>query len=591
MTGTDPRTLLLTDPQRVVAQLTAGLSGSAPARKAAVQQGYVLALAHARLNHFEQASAAACQALARASDLKWPETAPPEPRAFRPDVALPLLLKTLDRLARADLVAFATGGTLLGLAREGRLLSSDKDLDIAAPMAYLSQVEASLTQQGWRPNWIPLRLSNFRSFIHPETGITLDLVGSEYDAAHDRILGGWWPEGQPRASGRLLQFTPFRLERKRQGELSFWLVPEPDTLLSELFGPYWRLPDREAISLFETPALVAHNAFSHCLGYLRLLEAWLAGNQARFARLTQVLRRLDPDDPGLRHLPDVPPPLLDPIPSAQRRVQAGLQLAVDHFRQNRIDSALAIARQAVQLAATLPLPATQPKPVPPVDTEQGWALLQTTLVQLAAEGIQAFAFGGALLGWVREGSLLPNDKDLDLVVPWPQFGPACERLLAAGWQAAAIPVNADNFRCFVHPTSQITLDLIGYDFQTDAVYGGWWPTGLPREAGRLLRFAPFELQQQQGPQGTYWAIAEPESVLEQFYGPDWRTPDGGFDSTLESPALTDYTDYCRCWGLLRLLEAWTQGNEGRFHRYLKVLARRDPADPLPQWFEDQNACA
>ncbi|MEO5343709.1 MAG: LicD family protein [Gammaproteobacteria bacterium SHHR-1] len=503
---------------------------------------------------------------------------------------MPLLLKTLDYLARQGFVAFATGGTLLGLVREGRLLATDKDLDIATPMAQFAQVAQSLLQRGWQPNPIPLQLSNFRSFIDPVSGITFDLVGSEYDAERKRVLGGWWPEGLPREHGRLLQFTPFRLERKTQGKLNIWVIPEPDTLLSELFGPHWRLPDPDAISQFETPALVAHNAFSHCLGYLRLLEAWLAGKQARFARLTQVLQQLDPDDPGLRQLPEIPAAMLDATPTAQRRVRAGLQLAVDQFRQNRIDTALAIVRQAVQLATTLPLPATRSVPIPPVDIEQGWALLQTTLVQMAAQGIQSFAFGGALLGWVREGRLLPNDKDLDIVVPWPQFTPACEQLLASGWQAASIPVNAANFRCFVHPDSQITLDLFGYDFQADAVYGGWWPTGLPRETGRLLRFAPFQLQQQQGPQGAYWAIANPERALAQLYGPDWREPDSGFDTTLESPALEHFTDYCRCWGLLRLLEAWTQGHNDRFCRRLRVLQRRDPNEPLLTLFTEQNPC-
>ncbi|WP_328986117.1 LicD family protein [Thiorhodovibrio winogradskyi] len=574
----------------MVAQFTASLTQPGVPPRQSVQQGYLLALAHARLSQFDQASIQACQALRLASRLDWPEPARTTSPVFRSDLALPLLLKTLNDLARQGYVAFATGGTLLGLVREGRLLPTDKDLDIATPLAQFAQVAQSLIEQGWQPNEVPLKLINFRSFIDPAAGITLDLVGGEYDAERNKVLGGWWPEGVPRTAGRVLQFTPYRLERKTQGRLNFWVIPEPDTLLSELFGPYWRLPDPDAVNLFETSALVEHNGFSHCLGYLRLLEAWLTGRQTRFARLTQALRRLDPDDPGLRNLPQTPL-ARDPVLSAQRRVQAGLQLAVDQFRENRIDSALAIARQAVQRATTLPLPATESAPIPPVDTEQGWALLQTTLVQLAAQGIQAFAFGGALLGWVREGGLLPNDKDLDIVVPWPQFDPACQQLLASGWQAASIPVNTVNFRCFVHPASQITLDLFGYDFQPEVIIGGWWPTGLPREAGRLLRFTPFELHQQQGPQGAYWAIAHPETALEQLYGPHWREPDSGFDTTLESPALEHFTGYCRCWGLLRLLEAWIQGHSGRFCRRLRIVQRRAPDEPVLDQFAEDNPCA
>lgn len=78
----------------------------------------------------------------------------------------------------------------------------------------------------------------------------------------------------------------------------------------------------------------------------------------------------------------------------------------------------------------------------------------------------------------------------------------------------------------------------------------------------------------------HWAIESPAPVLAELYGIGWQTPDPGFDATLETPALLAYNDYTRCRGLLRLLEAWTQGKPDLCRRRLRVLARLDPTEPL-----------
>ncbi|MEA3642684.1 MAG: hypothetical protein VBE63_22485, partial [Lamprobacter sp.] len=232
----------------------------------------------------------------------------------------------------------------------------------------------------------------------------------------------------------------------------------------------------------------------------------------------------------------------------------------------------------------------------PFDGELGLRLLRQTLVSLASQNIVAFASGGVLLGLVRNGRLLPHDKDLDIVVPMAFFPAALNALQHLGWRPAWTAVNADNFRCLVQgataPGPGMTLDLFGYAFDPERqrILGGWWPTGRAPEQGRLLQFSPFELALVDHPHGRHWDLPQPESLLVELYGPDWRTPDSEFDTTLETPALVAYNDYTRAWGRLKLLEAWVQGRPARFARTLRVLGRLDPADPVLALFSSRTPC-
>lgn len=253
-------------------------------------------------------------------------------------------------------------------------------------------------------------------------------------------------------------------------------------------------------------------------------------------------------------------------------------------------------RRAIAYTVHLPVmaePATEKKV--PFDTVAALDLLDLTLASLAAKGCQVFVFGGALLGLVRDGSLLPFDKDLDIVAPQADFQKVCQHLVAEGWLPSHVPVRADNFRCFMHAKTGITLDVFAYAFEPadgtlkegrvkegrakeGRVTGGWWPTGLPREQGRILEFSAFELSLVPGEYGPLWQIREPRTVLAQLYGPMWQTPDPLFDATIESPALCDWTLYTRVWAYMRWLEAWTHGRQDKVRRITAVLQRRDPQD-------------
>ncbi len=277
--------------------------------------------------------------------------------------------------------------------------------------------------------------------------------------------------------------------------------------------------------------------------------------------------------------------------SPLHRIRLELCYGLALFSGSQITASLAVLRTALHRAAQQPMPRPSDQPPITIDTKAGLALLRQTLAGLAAQGLTAFATAGALLGLVRNNQLLPNDKDLDVVVPVQHLQAAVDAMPAWGWKPAWTVVKAVNFRSFVHSEHAITLDLFGYEFDAvnACVWGGWWPVGLPREQGRLLKFKPIELVLNNHPWGTHWDVHHPESLLAELYGPHWRTPNAEFDSTVETPALLAYNDYTRTWGALRLFEAWIQGQANLVARRLHTLARLDGTDPVVHAFASPHA--
>jgi hypothetical protein len=280
-------------------------------------------------------------------------------------------------------------------------------------------------------------------------------------------------------------------------------------------------------------------------------------------------------------------------PTPLERVRLGLCLGLAWMRRNRVLESLAVTESALRLAATLPWPPATAAPATAFDAIAAARQLEEVLVALCQAGVHAVAAGGTLLGLVRAGRLLDHDKDVDVIVPIEEFERACAFVVNQGWQPAWIPIDARNFRAFVHRQSGLTMDILGYaiDHDRQRLVGGWWPPQQSASDGRVLEFSPFSLVRRASASGPLWAIAHPERFLAECYGPDWRTPDPDYEPLLGTPALVGFNAYTRALSYLRLLEAWSGGRRERVRRLLVAIGQRAPEDPVLRVFSLRDAQA
>src|SRR5690606_29758848 len=154
------------------------------------------------------------------------------------------------------------------------------------------------------------------------------------------------------------------------------------------------------------------------------------------------------------------------------------------------------------------------------------------LAQLADAGVHAFATSGTLLGLVREGHLLPFDKDLDIGLPFAEMRAAIDVLLRSGWQHARAPKGMVN-PVMLHDGQGLSLDLCGFVAEpgSGVALGGFWLKDAPDDWQRITQYPVMQLRQQRCPSGqSVWAVTDPDAWLASLYGPDWHIPDPDFDT-------------------------------------------------------------
>ncbi len=250
-------------------------------------------------------------------------------------------------------------------------------------------------------------------------------------------------------------------------------------------------------------------------------------------------------------------------------------------KQGKLPESIAQLRAALTLMLAHPetLPATRRKE--DFNRPEIERLLWTTLSQLALAGVHAFAAFGTLLGIVREGGLLPFDKDLDLGLPYSELERATACLLANGWREVAHPFTA-NPRSFYHLKQLITIDMTGFvvDPSSGATYEGIWIGGIPWEWNRFTRWPKLSLVKATSPHGNpIWALQDPEAWLASIYG-DWRTPDPYFDSIVAAKNLCGFSLMTQCYVLGRTYERWEKGDLIKALATVRHGLRHLPQDPL-----------
>ena len=173
-------------------------------------------------------------------------------------------------------------------------------------------------------------------------------------------------------------------------------------------------------------------------------------------------------------------------------------------------------------------------------TVEGASLaLQDLARTLNRSGHKIFLVSGTLLGYRREGKLLDHDKDIDVgVMGWTEQFEIFDSL----WRSNLFHLTAKYLKgidtyymSVVHVTTKITIDIFLYKKMGDKIV-----TGLDFLFGHRQTFAftPFALKQVNFLGVDLYVPDNVDLNLEENFG-NWRVPDAGYISHLESPSTMD----------------------------------------------------
>lgn len=254
--------------------------------------------------------------------------------------------------------------------------------------------------------------------------------------------------------------------------------------------------------------------------------------------------------------------------AAARAIACAPQAHKSHFLLANAERALgnleACVTGARQALSLLRGEVGQPPPGAPIRArtmmpmEPARQVLREVRDRLTAAHLPFFLCAGTLLGIVRDGDLLPNDKDMDLGLPWHVNRARVLAALASDGAFVHVPAAADestdNERLnltLVHRETKIAVDLFFFRPDGDHVEAGFHQ----RPAPILSRMRRFDIGMLEW-RGASWPVPAPAAqYLADLYGDEWRVPDPDFDTVLSSRCQTPASrDVRRCYGYLRLYE-------------------------------------
>ena len=219
-----------------------------------------------------------------------------------PSAPLAALRDAVGLLEGQGLRPFPTAGTLLGWWREGKFLAHDKDIDIMLPAgsdwesAVAALADSSVFAMG--PN--EMGYSNFRSMIHRETGLVVDLSHHE-EGGKGQVQCVWRIPGLPDEQCRRTQQSAYQLVRDQWLGCEFWRPEDPDRFLTDVYGD-WRTPDANFDTVISGHHLVGFPDVVRCYAYNRLAYNFSEGNRDKgLAYVSQILDK-DPLDPVSNHI-------------------------------------------------------------------------------------------------------------------------------------------------------------------------------------------------------------------------------------------------------------------------------------------------
>lgn len=183
-----------------------------------------------------------------------------------------------------------------------------------------------------------------------------------------------------------------------------------------------------------------------------------------------------------------------------------------------------------------------------------------------------FLISGTLLGFLRDGRMLPGDKDIDVGVFREDYDHA--RLLEAFRRSPLFIVkrldNLDRLR--VAHVNGVWVDIFPHYREGDLIW----------HDGTVSRWSntPFEIGEMKVGAATYAVPEPPERYLDENYG-DWRTPNSMFDVRYEAPnAQVRSPDYMNLMVYIRVFEGLVSHRWDVVAKYAADFPDLFQADPV-----------
>ncbi len=210
---------------------------------------------------------------------------------------------------------------------------------------------------------------------------------------------------------------------------------------------------------------------------------------------------------------------------------------------------------------------------------------------LEAEHVPFFLAYGTLLGIVRDGDLLPHDKDMDVGLPWDISREALVRALTVKHGFSRIGRHTpekDTWNVGLsHRETGIFIDLFFFKPDGDALLSGIHHLPVPL----LWRFGHFTTRPLEFLGHTWQVPDPPERFFQEIYGPDWQTPDPYFDTMVSGRnRIPGALDVAICFAFSRLFDRINCGEWDKAAGYCRqILAQySDPfIEEVNQWLRQR----
>ena len=205
--------------------------------------------------------------------------------------------------------------------------------------------------------------------------------------------------------------------------------------------------------------------------------------------------------------------------------------------------------------------------------------LASLLHQLYSESVPVAAMYGTLLGIIREGKILPHDKDIDLVCKLSDLPRVVEWFETNGYINAHADI-FENLRSFKNSKEGIIVDIFAAEDVGELSKVGFAPKGHRGTNWEYIEIIPkVEFEKFEFKGELCLVPKNPRQMLCALYGDNWETPDPDFIPFLEPRGIQD-SGLRRFYAGLQILKSWLKGNIKRAAHGAELMYKVDPYDPI-----------